>query len=146
VLAGGCAIDSHAAACDGRPRHPGVLMKRFVLCALASFAVIVVVVADAHTTVESSRPPNEAVLAQSPPTIEIKFKHPVQMTSIVAVQADKTERKLAFTPMASAAVITLDNPALTAGRTEIRWKGLSKDGHVIDGTLVYTIKSTSASP
>lgn len=121
-------------------------MKRFFLSAIAVFAVVFAPATGAHTTVESAKPPNEAVLDRSPPTVEIRFKHAVQMTSIVVVEADKSERKLAFTPTTSTAVITIDNPDLEVGRNEIRWKGLSKDGHVIVGTLTYVIKSASASP
>ena len=40
----------------------------------------------------------------------------------------------------------MDEPALQVGRNEIRWKGLSKDGHVISGTLVFVVKQSSANP
>jgi methionine-rich copper-binding protein CopC len=120
-------------------------MKQFVLSSLALLALVSALAADAHTTVESAKPPSGAVLERSPPTIELKFKHAVQMTSIVVLEADKSERKLAFTPTASTAVVTIDNPALHTGHNEIRWKALSKDGHVIKGTLTYDIKPASAS-
>jgi copper resistance protein C len=121
-------------------------MKRFLVSTLALLALVSALAADAHTKLESAKPADGAVLEHSPPTIEIKFKHAVQMTSVVVVQADKSERKLTFAPATSTAVITIDKPGLTAGRNEIRWKALSKDGHVIDGTLVYTVKPAGASP
>jgi methionine-rich copper-binding protein CopC len=70
--------------------------------------------AAAHSTVQSSTPPSGATLEQSPPLIEIKFH----------------------------AAIT--NPQLATGHNEVRWKGLSKDGHVVNGTLVYEIKPKEA--
>ncbi len=121
-------------------------MKRFVLSFLALPALIFALAAGAHTTVAGAKPENGAVLDHSPPSIELKFKHAVQMTSIVVTEADKSERKLAFAPTTSTALITIDNPELKVGRNEIRWKALSKDGHVIGGTLTYVIKPTSASP
>ena len=121
-------------------------MQRFVLSSVALLAVVFALAAGAHTTVASAKPPNEAVLERSPPNIEIKFKHPVQMTSIVVLAADKSERKLVFAPTVSAALVTIDNPNLEVGRNELRWKALSKDGHVIGGTLTYVIKPASASP
>ncbi len=121
-------------------------MKRFALGSIALLAGVFALAAGAHTTVESAKPPDEAVLERSPPAIEIKFKHAVQMTSIIVQEADKSERKLAFAPTTSSALITIDNPGLKVGRNEIRWKGLSKDGHVIDGTLAYVIKPAAASP
>jgi methionine-rich copper-binding protein CopC len=121
-------------------------MKRFVLGVFAVLALAASLGGYAHTTVQSAKPPNGAELDRSPPTIELKFKHPVQMTSIVVLAADKSERKLPFKPAASTALITIDDPGLNVGRNEIRWKALSKDGHVIDGKLIYIIKPASASP
>ncbi len=121
-------------------------MKRFVLSSLALLAVACTFAASAHTGVKSAKPPNEAVLDSSPPAIEIAFEHAVQMTSVVVTEADKSERKLAFAPTTGAALITIDKPGLHAGRNEIRWKALSRDGHVIDGTLVYVVKAANASP
>ena len=121
-------------------------MKRFVLGCLAVLALVVAFGAGAHTTVEKTKPATDAPLDSSPPTIEIQFKHAVQMTSVVVFDAAKSERKLTFTPATSAALITINEPALQPGRNEIRWKGLSKDGHVITGTLVFTVKQSSANP
>jgi methionine-rich copper-binding protein CopC len=58
----------------------------------------------------------------------------------------RSKRKLTFTPATSAALITINDPALQVGRNEIRWKGLSKDGHVITGTLVFVVRQSSANP
>lgn len=115
-------------------------MKRFVFSSIAVFMLGLASGAGAHTVVEKANPATDAPLASSPPKIEITFKHAMQMTSVVVVDAAKAERKLAFTPTTSAALITINDPALQAGRNEVRWKGLSKDGHVIGGTLVYEVK------
>ncbi len=121
-------------------------MKRLVLGCLALLGLVVALGAGAHTTVEKTRPATDAPLDSSPPTIEIQFKHAVQMTSVVVLDAANSERKLTFTPATSATLVTLDGPALQVGRNEIRWKGLSKDGHVIGGTLVFVVKPASTNP
>lgn len=118
---------------------------RLVLSSLAVLAFGFSIGAGAHTAVARTKPAADMPLDSSPPAIEMQFKHAMQMTSVVVVDAAKVERKLAFTPATSAALITIKDPALPAGRNEIRWKGLSKDGHVIDGTLVFVIKPASAS-
>ena len=100
--------------------------------------------AAAHTTLESSSPANGAKLEQSPPVVEMKFHHPLSLTSVVVVDASKAERKLEFTPHASAAEFKLPNPQLHPGRNEITWKGLSQDGHVVSGSLVFEIKPKEA--
>lgn len=96
--------------------------------------------AAAHTTLESSSPPSGTTLDQSPPVIEMKFHHPINLTSVVVVDSSKAERKVDFTPHASATVFQLPNPQLHPGKNEITWKGLSKDGHVVTGSLVFEIK------
>jgi methionine-rich copper-binding protein CopC len=100
--------------------------------------------AAAHSTVQSSTPPSGATLEQSPPLIEIKFHAAISLTSVVVVDASKVERKLEFSPHGSATVFQLANPQLATGHNEVRWKGLSKDGHVVNGTLVYEIKPKEA--
>jgi methionine-rich copper-binding protein CopC len=114
--------------------------------ALLTIALLYTLAAGAHTTVERATPEDGAVLDRSPAKIEIQFKHSVQMTSVIATGADKAERKLAFAPMTSTQVITIANPGLGVGRNELRWKALSRDGHVISGTLVYVVGAASASP
>jgi methionine-rich copper-binding protein CopC len=100
--------------------------------------------AAAHSTMQSSSPPSGATLERSPPLIEIRFHAAINLTSVVVVDASKVERKIEFSPHGSATVFQLANPRLAAGHNEVRWKGLSKDGHVVDGTLVYEIKPKEA--
>ena len=63
---------------------------------------------------------------------------------MVVVDASKAERKLEFTPHASAVAFKLPNPQLHPGKNEITWKGLSEDGHVVSGSLVFEIKPKEA--
>jgi methionine-rich copper-binding protein CopC len=99
--------------------------------------------AQAHTSVSSTTPKSGAELAQSPPAIEITFRGEARLTSVVAVDANKAERKLEFTPKSSATTFTIANPELKPGRNDIQWKALSKDGHVVSGSLVLTITPKS---
>jgi copper resistance protein C len=94
----------------------------------------------AHTTVTGTKPKSGSVLEGSPPVVEINFKHAVHLTSVVVLEAGKAERKLAFTPSGAATSFRLPAPNLGRGRSEIRWKALSSDGHVISGSLILVIK------
>jgi copper resistance protein C len=96
--------------------------------------------AAAHTTVATSTPPNGATLEQSPPVIELRFHGPINLTSVVVIDSAKAERKIEFTPHASATVFQLPNPQLAPGKNEVKWKGLSKDGHVVEGSLAFEVK------
>lgn len=98
----------------------------------------------AHTKVTATSPKSGSMLKQAPPSIEISFHDPVRLTSIVALEPGKPERKLEFTPTDSAAKFTVTHPDLGAGRIEIQWKALSKDGHVLSGSFLFTIEPAVA--
>ena len=93
----------------------------------------------AHTAVTGTKPKSGSVLEESPPVVEINFKHAAQLTSVVVLEAGKAERKLAFTSR-GATSFRLAAPNLGPGRSEIRWKALSGDGHVVNGLLILVIK------
>lgn len=114
-------------------RFTKLIAASFLLGLLATQAI-------AHTSVIGSSPKSGATLEQSPPSIEISFRDPVRLTSVVAVEAGKAERKLEFTPTDGAAKFTVNDPKLSPGRAEIQWKALSKDGHVISGSLIFIIQ------
>jgi methionine-rich copper-binding protein CopC len=103
-------------------------------------------VAAAHTSIKSTVPVNEAVLRQSPAVIEVAFEHIAQLTSVAVVVAGQAPRKLEFEPLGNAFNFTIANPQLAPGHNEVRWKGLSSDGHVIEGTLVFTVDPSAADP
>jgi methionine-rich copper-binding protein CopC len=106
-------------------------------------AVALAFTAMAHTKIEQATPASGAVLDRSPPTIEIKFKHAVRMTSVIVIDAAKAERKLAFEPTTKTQAIAIASPNLGHGRNELRWKALSEDGHVISGSLIYIVQGAS---
>jgi len=97
-----------------------------------------------HTSAVSTNPKSGAVLDGSPASIEITFKDPVRITSVVVHQAGQAERKLDSSPKTSAATFKFDHPQLVPGRSEIRWIALSQDGHVIKGVIELTVKPAAA--
>jgi copper resistance protein C len=116
-------------------------LRRFtiggLMLGIASLAI-------AHTSAVSTNPKTGAVLTQSPPSIEITFKDPVRVTSVVVHQEGKPERKLEGGPKTSTATFKIDNPQLEPGRSQVRWIALSQDGHVIKGVIDLTIKPTAS--
>jgi methionine-rich copper-binding protein CopC len=108
------------------------------------FFVLGTAVALAHTSAASTMPKTGSVLDQSPATIEITFKEAARLTSVVVQQAGRPERKLAFEPNAAATTFKIDNPKLDAGNSEVRWIALWKDGHVVKGVIVLTVKAPAA--
>jgi methionine-rich copper-binding protein CopC len=111
-------------------------LQKFVAALLLVFPAVPSL---AHTSVASTSPKTGSELKASPPVIEIEFSSEARLTSVVAIDAKKSERPLQFTPKSSATAFTLPNPELAPGRNEIRWKALSRDGHVVTGSLVLVI-------
>ena len=110
---------------------------------LIALALIGTSVASAHTSLAAATPKSGAELDESPSTIEIQFADTAKLTSVVAIGGDKKERKLEFAAGDDATSYEVKQPNLSAGRNEVKWKALSKDGHVISGTLVYVVKAKS---
>lgn len=112
---------------------------------IAMFAAIVSLAtasaAAAHTALESSTPPSGSVLARSPVTLTLRFREPTRLTSL-EVSGRSGDRDLDFSPTGSALTFTADDPALVAGRNEIRWRALSQDGHIVDGIILIIIRPT----
>jgi methionine-rich copper-binding protein CopC len=120
-------------------------MSAFRARFIAGLAMLAVAqLALSHTSAVSTKPKSGEVLDRSPPSIEITFKDPVRITSVVVHQAGQAERKLDSTPKTSAATFKFDNPQLVPGRSEIRWIALSQDGHVIKGVIELTVKPVAA--
>lgn len=121
-------------------------MKRSILKILAAiaFTLTLDMAAFGHTTVESATPKSGAVLQASPASIAIEFHSAAQLTSAAVVSAGKSERRLQFKAGDKVNSFELLEPKLEVGRNEIQWKALSKDGHVISGSLIYTLQAPGA--
>jgi methionine-rich copper-binding protein CopC len=95
--------------------------------------------AAAHTTLESTSPASGAVLSQSPEQVTLTFGEPTRLTS-VSVVTTAGERRLSFTPSGSATAFSVPTPALSAGRNELRWRALSRDGHPVEGAIILVVR------
>ncbi|MEQ1489006.1 MAG: copper resistance CopC family protein [Terricaulis sp.] len=113
-------------------------MKR-ILIAMAALAVLAPA-ALAHTTLESTLPASGSVLTQSPAQITLTFGEPTRLTS-VAVATSSGERRLEFSPSGSAETFTVVSPDLAAGRNEVRWRALSRDGHPVEGAIIIVVRT-----
>jgi methionine-rich copper-binding protein CopC len=122
------------------------LSHRFLRAAAAALllAALTPLAAFAHSTLKRTDPASGSVLAASPASVVLEFGEPARLTSVVAVAADQSERKLEFAPTGSATTFTVAEPGLTPGRNELRWKALSKDGHPVSGTVILVIEKEAA--
>ena len=118
------------------------LLSRLVTAiAIASFAFSIDGSATAHSRQETTVPANGEVVAAAPEVISISFDKPVRITLIELTDADgkklALERKDEMTPV----TLFEATPApLTDGRFTVEWRGLSADGHPMNGRFSFEVK------
>jgi len=113
------------------------ILEAFVLVALQ---VALASNAQAHTTLRSSSPASGSVLTEAPALFSLTFLEPARMTSLVLVTV-AGETRLQFAPVGSAVTFTVSRPGFVPGRNEVRWTALSKDGHVIEGSVIVVLRT-----
>jgi copper resistance protein C len=115
------------------------MISRFMTMAAAVLLAITGSAALAHTTLQSSTPASGSVLTASPPALTLTFADPLQLTAITLVTASG-ERNLAFRPGGSARTFSVQRPRFEPGRNEVRWRALSQDGHVMEGSIIIVLR------
>ncbi len=115
-------------------------MMRLTPAALALIVMTVPAVVQAHTALQSVSPASGSVLTQSPPVLRLTFLEPASLTSLMLVTA-AGERPLSFTPTGRALTFTAARPGFARGRNEIRWRALSRDGHVVEGSIIVVLRA-----
>jgi copper resistance protein C len=110
-------------------------IRTFLLAAVAMVPGLVV----AHAKLQSAVPAADSSIAAMPAQVMLHFSEAVKLTSLTIEKeggTDKLELKLPAeaTSMAHAAA-----PKLGAGVYLLNWRGMSNDGHVMNGTVRFTV-------
>jgi copper resistance protein C len=107
---------------------------------LRSLALLVLLssTAFAHTHLVRSDPADSASLSTSPPTLTLVFAEPVTLTA-VKIESDAAKLNVVPLPPAPTAEAKLPLPTLAAGRYTVRWRAASDDGHVMSGTIHFSV-------
>jgi methionine-rich copper-binding protein CopC len=107
---------------------------------LAMFAVA----ASAHAHLQKSSPADNSVINASPTQLVLNFSEAARLTAL-SIQKDKEpERKLQPPSTAAAQQISVPLPQLAPGTYSVSWHVLSDDGHVMSGTLHFTLAAEHA--
>ncbi len=114
-------------------------MRAHIVAALLVIGLSHAAPAYAHSKTQSVTPASGSILPSSPEEIVVTFNETARMTSAVVVSDGARDRKLEITPSGSAQSFTIQSPELGEGRNEIEWKALSKDGHVVSGSIIIVI-------
>jgi methionine-rich copper-binding protein CopC len=119
--------------------EPENAMKPLLLAVVLAAAMLVSTTAQPHAVLESSLPASGSVLDASPAEISLSFHEPT-LLNVLAVVSPSGERRLDFRPVGVATEFTAATPELAVGRNEVQWRALSKDGHVVSGSIIIVVK------
>ncbi len=94
----------------------------------------------AHSNKESTTPADGAVLEAPPEAIEIIFDQPMRLTMVRLTNGDGAEVQVTRTDgMAPVTEFEATPSDMGAGAYTLEWRGLSSDGHPMDGSFSFRI-------
>jgi methionine-rich copper-binding protein CopC len=107
--------------------------------ALVTFGVT----ANAHAHLQTSSPADNSVITSAPSNLVLNFSEAARLTAL-SLQKDN-EPKQSIKPLVSAAAqqISVPLPALAPGVYAVIWRVVADDGHVMSGTLHFTLAPDS---
>ena len=103
--------------------------------ALATFAAT----ASAHAHLQKASPADGSVVTMSPSRIVLDFSEAARLTAASIQKGDEPRQSLNSLPAAAARQISVPLPQLTPGSYSVTWRVVSEDGHVMSGTLRFTL-------
>ena len=114
-------------------------MINFFKTYCAVFLLLVSTVAFSHSKVTTTFPADGSVLKQSPEKIELTFSHAIRLTK-VTLTTDKTmDLDLSqYKHFEKNFAIPVSSQVL--GIHTIKWRGLSDDGHVMQGEFSFIVE------
>ncbi|WP_062206252.1 copper resistance CopC/CopD family protein [Aureimonas sp. AU12] len=123
------------------------------LRALAILAIVLAVVstgvvgtasrASAHAALVASQPSDGAVLAMAPARFDLRFSEAVSPLTLRLVAPDGTVTVLGGAELRDGALAIPAPAGLTDGTHVLSWRVVSKDGHPVGGSVVFSIGAAS---
>jgi len=109
-------------------------------------AALSLLVATAHAHAHlTAAVPAEGSAGKAPEHIVLTFSESARITALSLQREGEEPRKLAPLPAEMAARITIPLPKLLPGKYTLSWRAVGDDGHVVPGTLHFTVLESSAS-
>jgi methionine-rich copper-binding protein CopC len=117
---------------------------KYLVSSIAVALWLVGAAAQAHSHLESSTPKEGSVLNASPSRIELNFSEGVRITALSIQKGDEKKQPLRPLPDKPAEKIAVPAPALEAGKYAVSYRVVSDDGHIMSGTLHFTVTASQA--
>jgi copper resistance protein C len=107
-------------------------------------SALLVLVATAHAHAHlTAAVPSEGSAGQAPEHIVLSFSEAARITAITLQREGEEPRKLA-PPAEVAARIAVPLPKLAPGKYTLSWRVVGDDGHIVPGTLHFTVLESPA--
>jgi len=116
------------------------ILSLFCGLALLMFGVA----ASAHAHLQKSSPADNSVITASPPNLVLNFSEAARLTVLSIQKGSEPKQDLKPLPSAAAQQVSVPLPQLTPGTYTVRWRAVSDDGHVMPGTLHFTLGADHA--
>lgn len=104
--------------------------------------LILVATAHAHAHLTAAVP-SEGSAGKAPEHIVLSFSEASRITAMTLQREGEEPRKLA-PPTEVAARITVPLPKLAPGKYTLSWRVIGDDGHIVPGTLHFTVLASPA--
>jgi methionine-rich copper-binding protein CopC len=116
-----------------------------ILSLLSSLVLMTfAVTAGAHAHLVKSSPADGAVITTSPANLMLNLSEPARLTALSIQKGSEPKQDLKPLPTTAAQQISVPLPPLTPGTYLVSWRALSDDGHVMPGTLHFTLAADHA--
>ena len=93
----------------------------------------------AHAHMEMSVPAANSTVASMPAQIMLHFSEATKLTAVSVEKADGSGKQELKAGTDAKAMFMIASPKLGAGVYVIKWRGLSDDSHVVNGTVKFTV-------
>jgi methionine-rich copper-binding protein CopC len=107
---------------------------------LALTALLLPLLATAHTTATSTMPANGATLKVAPTEFMLMFNEAARLATLTLQKTGDMEAKdLGPLPTQATQHIAIPAPKLAAGEYTLRYRAVGADGHVVPGVVKFSI-------
>src|ERR1700730_126565 len=116
-----------------------------ILSLLSGLALVTFgVAAGAHAHLQKSSPADNSVITTSPSNLVLNFSEAARLTALSIQKDEEPKQNLKPLPTTAAQQISVPLPPLMPGTYSVSWRVVSDDGHVMGGTLHFTLTSEHA--
>jgi len=120
-------------------------LKMKILTLLSSLVLVTFAInAGAHAHLQKASPADGSVITTAPSDLVLNLSEPVRLTTLSIQKDSEPKQDLKPLPTTAAQQITVPLPPLRPGTYSVSWRAVSDDGHVMPGTLHFTVAAGPA--